>query len=383
MYKPKSRLDRRHQGNGERMIAKKEITQFQLIFLLIHSQVGVGVITLPFDVFMTAKGDSWMSVLLTGVIIQMAIFLFGALMMRFPSSHLYGIVQSLFGKWIGKMIVILYSMYFIAIGGHILAKFVYILKAWMMPQTPAWLILVLMALTAVYIVKDDLQLMARFFVLSSVVLIGFIGLAAYALKDANLTFILPVGTNGVLPVIQGTGEGLYAFQGFELLLVIHPFVQSGKKGVIKAATIANIFITLFYSFLVLTCLLFFSPEEFKLVPEPVLYLVKAFSFRIIERPDLLFTSMWIVLVASAFMNTIYASSLGLSNVMNSNKIKNYVIITACLCFLLAVIFNGNYEVVSISRIYNKFIVFPFALGLPILFLLISIIFNKKERGNSG
>lgn len=365
------------------MIGKKEITQFQLIFLLIHSQVGVGVITLPFDVFMEAKGDSWISVLLTGAFIQITIFLFGALMVRFPSSNLYDIVQSLFGKWIGKVIVILYSMYFIANGGLMLAKFAYILKAWMMPLTPKWLLLLLMVFTAVYVVKENLQLMARFFFLSTTVLIGFIGLAAYALKDANLTFILPVGTNGVLPIIQGMGRGLYAVQGFELLLIIHPFVQSDKKGVIKAATIANIFVTLFYLFLVLTSLLSFSPAEFKLIPEPVLYLIKSFSFRIVERPDLLFTSMWIVLAATAFMNTIYASSLGLSMVMNSNKIRNYVIIAACICFLLALTFHETYEIATISRIYNNFVVFPFALGLPILFLLISIIFNKKELRNSG
>lgn len=364
------------------MAAKKEITQFQLIFLLIHSQVGVGVITLPFDVFMEAKGDSWISVLLTGVIIQITILLFGALMMRFPSSHLYGIVQSIFGKWIGKMIVILYSMYFIGIGGLVLAKFSYILKAWMMPLTPKWLLLVLMVVTAVYLVKDNLQLMARFFVLSSVVLIGFIGLSAYALKDANITYILPVGSNGVHPVIQGIQPALYTFQGFELLLVIHPFVQSNKRGVLKAATIANIFITLFYSFLVLTCLLYFSPGELKLVPEPVLYLIKSFSFRIIERPDLLFTSMWIVLVATTFMTMLYASSLGLSIVMNSNKIKNYVIVVAGICFLSAMTFRGTYDIESISRIQELFI-FPFAFGLPVLVLLISIIFNKKERGSSG
>lgn len=365
------------------MGSKKEITQFQLIFLLIHSQVGVGVVSLPFDVFIKAKGDSWTSILLTGVIIQIAILLFGALIVRFPSKHLYGIAQSLFGNIIGKTIVILYSIYFIYFGSLVLENFSYILKAWMMPLTPKWLLLILMVVTAVYIVIGNLQLIARFFLLASVVLIGFIGFAAYALKDANLTFILPVGTSGVMPMIQGILPCFYAFQGFELLLITHSFVQSDKKGVIKAATIANIFVTFFYLFLTLTCLLFFSPEEFKLVPEPVLYLIKAFTFRIIERPDLLFTSMWIVLVATTLMTALYASSLGLSVAMNSNKIKKFVILTAALCFGLAMFLHGKYEITSKFMIYNQFLVFTFALGLPILFLLISIIFNKKERGDSG
>jgi spore germination protein (amino acid permease) len=369
-------------GMGQKMIGKKEVTHFQLIFILIHSQVGVGFVTLPFDIFVKAKGDSWMSVLLTGMIIQIMIFLFGALMVRFPASHLYDIAQSLFGKWVGKTIIILYSLYFILIGGLVLVKFSHILKAWMMPLTPYWVLLSLVMVAAVFIAKDHLQVMARFFILASIVFIGFIGMAAYSLKDANLTFIMPVGINGAVPVMQGMVPALQAFEGFELLLVLHSFVRADKKSVLKAATIANIFVTLFYFFLVLASLLFFSPKEMKLVPEPVLYLTKSFSFQIIERPDLIFTSMWIALVATTLMGILYAASLGLSVVMNSNKIIYWVIIAGGICFLLGIMFHGEYDTGSIFRIYN-YLVFPFVFGLPVLFLLISIIFNKKEQKESG
>src|SRR5690606_41159333 len=44
-----------------------------------------------------------------------------------------------------------------------------------------------------------------------------------------------------------------SFQGYELLMVLYPFVQADRKGVLKAATIANLFVTFFYTFIVLAC----------------------------------------------------------------------------------------------------------------------------------
>lgn len=359
------------------MIGKNNITTFQLILLLIHFQIGVGVITLPYDVHMKAKSDAWISILLAGLMIQLIILFYGALMKRFPSNNLYGIIQILFGKILGKIIIILYSIFYISVGSIVLAQYVYFLKAWMMPLTPKWILLALMSFTAVFLVKRNLQIIARFTVISSIVFIGFIGASVYALKYANFTFILPIGTNGVMPIIQGLPPSLFPFQGFELLLIIYPFVQATNKSLIKAASIANVFVTLFYFMLTTVIILFFSPEELKLVPEPVLYLVKAFSFRIIERPDLLFTSMWIVLVATTFIGLIYASSLGMLTITHSKNLKGYATFVAFICFLIASNIKGVYDIKFMTKLHNDFLV-PIFCGLPILFLLISIIYKKKE-----
>lgn len=360
------------------MINKTKITPFQLTFILIHAQVGVGVITLPYDLFLKAKGDAWISILITGAILQILLFLFWGLMNRFPSSNLFEIVQQLFGKIIGKIIIIIYCLYFIIIGTIVLSKYAYFLKAWMMPSTPKWLLVSIMAFTALFIVKDHIQIIARFTFLSSVVFIGFIGAAFFSFKFINITYILPVGVDGVMPIIKGLAPSLFSFQGFELLLIFFPFAQAEPKVVFKVASIANVFVTLFYTLLVFVCLTFFSPDELRLVPEPVLYLVKSFSFRIIERPDLLFTSMWIVLVATTFMCILFVSTLGITTVIHSTHLGRYALLIVGLCLIGGIGIQGIYEIEPISMYVNNVLV-PIFYGLPILFLLVSIIFKKKEE----
>lgn len=353
------------------------------MFLLIHAKIGIGVVTLPHDVFMEAKEDSWISVLLTGVMIQIIIFVLGALMMRFPSTNLNGFVEIIFGKWLGKLFIILYCTYFIILGGVSLAKFALILKTWMMPLTPKWVLIALIMLLAVYTVnsKESLRVIARFFFLSTFVLLVFIVFSLYALKDAHFTYLFPMGDAGILNIIKGIKPAFYSFQGFELLLFIYPFVQSDRKGLVKTASLTNLFITVFYTFMVLISLLIFSAKELKMIPEPVLYLVKSFTFKIVERPDLIFTSIWIGLVATTIIIILYVSSQGLSAVTNTknNSLSTYIV--AGIMFVLALIFYGEYRLPHISTIFNPFI-FLFTLGLPILFLLIAIIFNKKEEANN-
>lgn len=360
------------------MVSKREITSFQLVFLLIHMQVGVGVISLPYDIFIKTKNDSWIPVLITGIVIQIMILLFGALMKRFPTNNLYGIVSVLFGKFFGNMITILYSVLYIFAGSLILTKFVFVLKTWMMPHTPKWILLSLICFTAVFIVKDNLQIIARFMVISSVVFIGFIGSATYALKYAHFSYILPVGANGIMPIIEGLPPSLFAFQGFELLLFIYPFVQSTRKSILKAASIANIFVTLFYLLLVIVSTLFFSVAEFRIVPEPVLYLIKAFSFRIIERPDLLFTAMWIVLVVTTLIGVTYIASLGLATITRAENLRNYAIFVVSIIFLGALPIDNMNTISSMGKIHD-YIIVPFFYGLPIILLFVSIVLNKKEE----
>lgn len=367
---------------GSGLIEQNKINIFQLLFILIHVQIGIGVVTLPYDVFLKAQGDSWIAVLLAGFISQIMIFIFGGLMNRFPSNHLYEIVQILFGQWIGKIIILLYSLHFIILGGIFLAKFSVILKAWMMPITPKWIVITLILTLTVYVIKENLQVMARFFVITSFVFIIYLVLTAYALKDIDITYILPVGQSGIIPILQGIIPTLFALKGVEALLLIYPFVQVDTKQLVKIATIANIFVTFFYTFVTMITLLFLSPSEIKLIPEPVLYLVKSFSFKIIERPDLIFTSLWIILVASSAMVILYSASFGLSVMMNSNKREFYVYICAIMSFIVAMSIKGKYEVYFVTKLFNPFILL-FMIGLPTFFYITSVVFNKKESEKSS
>src|SRR5699024_7721444 len=147
---------------------------------------------------------------------------------------------------------------------------------------PKWVLLFILSLTVIFIVIENIQVIGRFTVLLSVVFIGFFIVNVNALKYIHITYILPIGSTVITSIRKGIAPSIFSVQEFAFLLILHPFVKATSRNIIKATSIANIFITLFYTMLMLITLLYFSENELKIVPEPVLYLMKAFSSRIIE-----------------------------------------------------------------------------------------------------
>lgn len=360
------------------MTTKDKLNFFQLALLLIHAQIGVGMITLVNDVYFKAGIDSWLSIIVAGILIQCMIFVFGLLMKRFPDDHLFTILEKLFGKVIGKTMSFLLCLYFIFIGAVSITKYTVILKSWLLPITPKWIIIIGLILVTIYAAKDSLHVITRFYILAFFVIFLFLGFVMYSLKDANVTYILPIGKDGLLPIIEGSIQAIYAFQGFEYLLFLAPFTLGNYRQITLTASVTNWFITIFYTFVVLANQLFFSGEELKLITEPVFYLIKSFSFRIIERPDLLFTSLWIVLVITSTIVLYYIVSLGFASIINSKNRYPFLYVSTGISFIISMLLYGEERInYVIDRFY--LVILSISLGLPTLLLIVSWITKKTGK----
>lgn len=359
------------------MIKKQSITPFKLFLILIHTQIGVGIVTLPYDIFMKTKESAWITVLVSGMIIQALIFLFAFIIKRYPSLNLLGIVREHFGKSIGVLLSSLYTIYFLLIVVAVLIKYVVILKTWMMPITPKWAIVMFTLIVSIFASREGLSVMARFFFIASFVLIIFLALSSIALKDAKLTYILPVLKDGFNPLIKGIPTTIYSFQGFEVLLFLYPFVEGSGKAIVKAASLANVFVVFLYSHMVLVNVLFFSSAELPLIPQPVLYLVKSLSFRIIERPDLLFTAMWIVLVVTTLIVLLYVANISFNNLLKKQGHGLSLYVLSVICFLGSMLIYGEYKINDFIAFIQPFMVL-FSIIIPVVIVVYSYLVYKLK-----
>lgn len=357
------------------MDKKEGLSKFQLFLILIHAQIGLGIITLPHDVFMTSNKSAWITILISGFIIQVFILIFGYIIKKFPSYSLPELIEKLLGRIPGKTLNVLYTIYFVLLASSLLAKYVVILKIWMMPVTPKWILVILVLITAVYAAKENLSIIARFFLIASSVLIIFLGLSTIALKESKFIYALPILKEGFQPVLKGIPKTINSFQGYETLLFIFPFVKGSPRDIVKTASMANLFVTFMYTFLVFVSIVFFSSPELTLVSEPVLYLVKSLSFRIIERPDLIFTSMWIVLIITSIIVLISLATISFTQVINQKKKTGVLYSLALLCFLLSMTVYGEYKTTNVIGLIQPLIFF-FAFIIPFGLVLYSIIYHK-------
>ncbi|WP_391575147.1 GerAB/ArcD/ProY family transporter [Cohnella sp.] len=367
------------------MIANKEkITPGQLMVLIIQTQFGVGVLFLPSTVEAKALNDAWLAVILGGVVAAALLLVIWALARRFPGMFFFEYLPLLTGKPLGKIINVAYSVMFIAECGLILAQFADVVRDWIFSSTPTWMILGLILAISVYMAVENLRFITRFLVLTFILIFVLILIALYAYREAEWLYALPIGKTGFLNILEGSALSMNSFYGFEILLFAFPFVQGSSKSVLKAGMYANLFSTVVYAFLVFTCVLVFTPLELKLIPQPILYMVKALSFTVFERADLYFLAIWTVVVLTTIMAYLYMAAKSVSSLFGKSRHAGTVPFVAALIWVLAVYPHDQDMIDWMQRIVAALTTLTLVV-LPSLLLGISYIrkIERKEQVQKG
>lgn len=361
------------------MINKNEtITPLQTGLVIVQTQVGVGILSLPFNVHMVSKQDAWISTIIAGLTVNLLIWIIILFARRYPSFTLFEALPKLAGKAIGNLLSFIYIVYFILIGSLILISYSNVIYKWVFDETPIWATLMLMILISSYLAKESIRIIARFHGFVTILVFILIGIMTYSYKNFDIRYIMPVGQTGILNIIKGSKEAAISLLGYEMLLIIYPSIINAKKAALKTATIANLSVTALYVFVVFTSLVVFSPAEIELVPEPILYMLKAFSSRVIDRIDLLLLSIWMVCVTTSYVTYLYMAGKGLQTLFHIKKQSVAVYIAGFLTFWLPLKLQGETKI----AVFNKWLStssFVFTALLPLLLLLFSIIAKRKEK----
>lgn len=356
---------------------KSRITQGQFMFFVIQSQMGVGVLSLPHKMQAIAKGGGWISTLIAGLAVQVILLILWALCRRFPSDTIYSFLPKITGKLVGNLLGLVYIGYFLFSAGIVLSNFADIIGKWVLQSTPRWALLILTILTCMYLAKENLRVIARLFVISSLSIIVMVLLSLIGYVKMNIDYIFPIMEEGWVGIFGAANEALLPLVGYEVILVIYPFVEGKSGGKLKAASLGNLVITLFYTFEVFTSLVIFSPAVMPAILEPLLYMLKGFSFQIIQRIDLIFLSLWVFVVSTVIVSQIYMATMGLGRLFHQGKHKKAVPYAALIIFILAMIAQDP----SIKDLFDRMIKFShytLVVGLPLILLIFSYLTRTRR-----
>lgn len=364
------------------------LTSIQLAFIIIQTQIGVGILGLPYGVFGVSKQDAWISVLLSGLIIQVIIVLLWWLASRFPTKTIFHYSTLLTGKFVGTLINMSFIVYGLLVTSIVLVQSTAIIKMWALPLTPKWIIMLMLVATSILLGKEEIMSISNIYVVVSILILFLILLTIVVviIYPVDWRYLFPMGATGIPTILKGMKEAYFSMLGFEILLVMFPFFyKNGSKSILYAASSANLFVTLVYAFLTVVTIVTFSPEEILTIPQPVLYYVKFLYLQVVERIDLVFVSVWVVNVITSLTSYFFLSTEGTTIVFHRFKrVKRvfFTIIIATCSYIIAMLPNKaagmeiiNKAVISFSYLH--------ILGFPILFLAISLIFKKVERGEDS
>ncbi|MDT9027811.1 GerAB/ArcD/ProY family transporter [Rossellomorea yichunensis] len=360
------------------MSKTESLTNWQLFFLLIQSQVGFSILVLPNILQSTSKGDSWISVLLAGVAIQLFFVILWLLFRKFPNLTYTEITLFLLGKHLGSLVNIVIYLYFIVSAALILLQFTSVIKEYLLMVTPYWVIGLLMLLTCTYLAISDIRIIARFFGIISLLFLCLFGISFFSfLLPLEIHHILPIGSSGIKGIFLGSKDSLLALLGFEVILFLYPLAEKKGTSFLKVITWANVFVTLLTAYFVFICIMIFSEPVLKQIKYPVFYFLRPLHFQMVERLDILFISIWIVPLGASLVIYLYLCSKSLT--FFKGKPHKLVVISSALVFSLFTFAKKDPESLKLYVSYLEYFSYTVIFALPCIFLLFPFITKKPEK----
>jgi spore germination protein (amino acid permease) len=352
------------------------LSTFLVIFIIHAIQVGIGIHGFQRVIFMVAKQDAWISVLIAGFATHIVVFVIIKTLQIYGSTDIYGIHHDVYGKWLGKVFSSLYILYCLWVFLIILKNYIEVMQTWVFPTVPVWLFSFSILLLVIYGVTGGIRMIVGvcfFSIALSIWMFGFIG---YPLRFADFDHLLPVMESNLMTILKGAHKMTLTIVGFEILYVIYPYMEKKDK-VQKYAHMGIAATTILYLILMLLAIGYFSPGQLESTIWPTLSLFKIVKLPFIERTEYVAVTFWLLIILPNLMLYLWAAVRGAKRSFGISQIKTLWIFTT-LIFVMSLFINTR---VKINRFNDFFasLAFYFTFCYPLVLYAFALL---KKRMNA-
>lgn len=289
---------------------KFQVSPYLLLFIIVASQVGVGMLSFQRNVTKEAGYDGWISVLLAGMGIQILMFVMYKLVSAADGDIIH-IHQIVWGKYIGGLFSLIIMLYFALISLSVLRSYIEIVQVWMFPSLPSWIVSSILMLLVYYIISSGFRVVVGICFFSVIFpMVGQLPLFIFPIPYYHMDNLLPVLDHSFWEIISGIKGSIYTMAGFEVILMIYPFIRKNQSSQ-RYAHLGILLTTVLYTMSVLNNFLFFSENQIRKLIWPELTLSKLIHFSFLERFEYIYISMYMLVIIALLAIFLWCGSRGL------------------------------------------------------------------------
>ncbi|KEO83834.1 GerAB/ArcD/ProY family transporter [Tumebacillus flagellatus] len=330
-----------------------EITPMQFMFMIHGAQVGIGIFSLPRDLAKIAGTDGWISLLIGWAFALLSSLLIVLVLKKHPDSTLYDLLPRLFGAVIGKLLHVVYALYYAFTFWVTLLASVFVIKIELLPKTPFVIVVLLFALPIYTLAKNQVRVLGRYSELTFWGAIWLLIVYLIPFGHGEWLNFLPVLKDGWKPILSAVQTTTMSFVGFETVFVLYPFLKNPRKAV-PCVIGANLLTLLIYGVSVGVCTVFFSPDDLTSYSFPVLKVVKVIEFRFLERFEIIFLIAYLFMLSRVWVFNLYCSLLGSSQLFHRADHRPHLRVVLAVVVLISVFFTPTYEQVdTLEKVLGK------------------------------
>ncbi len=350
------------------------IRAFYLFFIITSIQVGVGIMGAPMFIFKEAEQDSWLSIIIAFGYVLLVLFVMFRILGQYENADIFGIQVDIFGRWLGKLLGIIYIIYFTAALLSVILTYIDVVRVFIFPEISSLILGVLLVSLIIYC------LYGGFRVIVGVVFIFFFSahwllvLLYEPLMRMDLTHFQPFFQASFTELLKGARATAFTFAGFEILFLVYPFIQNKESAKFPA------YFGAFWSFgllLIATVISvgYFSAAQLRELEWSLLSLFKIVSLPFVARFDYIVVAEWMMVALPNMILLMWAITYGMKRMYNVQQ-KRTLIITSFILLILIFFMSNHSIVIKLTDLVAKI---GFWLVYVYPFLLLPIVLFKKKR----
>jgi len=362
------------------MLEDGKISNRQAIFLIIITIISTTNLLLPTMIYGEAKQDSWLSVVVVTVFGVIAACIITSLGLMFKDKTIVQYSEIIAGKVPGKVIGLIYCVFFIHTDIVIVREFSEFLAGSFLTQTPILVFSAGIILASVYAVRNGLEVISRVneivFPLFITVFIGIFALTFSYMEFKNLT---PVLADGLMPVAKGAYLQALFFGETIVMAMFIPYLNIPQKAR-RSSIIAVFVIGLLGVCMMIGVVAIFGIQVARL-NYPFMSLARYISVAdFLERMDPLIVFMWIggVFVKIAVFH--YCAVLALAQWLNLKDYRPLAVPVGVIMVVFSIILWEN--ILELTGYIEKILSIPYLIvetGIPSVLLITAKLKRKGER----
>lgn len=147
-------------------------------------------------------------------------------LLKETNGNLIDLQRQTFGKWIGNVFNIIFAAYFLIVSISVIRTYVEIIQVWMFPTASTFMLTLFLCLVSYYIISSGFRVITGICVISIGGTLGYLFLSLFVLKYSHWDNLLPIFTHSFSDILKSAQLSIYSMTGFEVYLMIYPFVKS-------------------------------------------------------------------------------------------------------------------------------------------------------------
>lgn len=316
------------------------ISSGQMAFLFFSFMTGSSIVNVPGPVIGFAQNGAWISLVITNLIGLLLLICLLMLHKKHTGSTLVECSRKAVGNLFTIVLIVPFVIYLFIMVTWIVIGVGGFMNSTMMRETPSYIFHFFILVTAAWTVRAGMEVMARMFVLYTIIIIFFVFIVlTLLLNNYHPEFLLPVLSDGVKPIILGA-YFTFGFPYAEIVVFSMLISYVNKKSSSRLSTymIAALAFNGFVLIATTICtLMTYGPLSSKL-RYPLFAITRLIDFAdFLQRIE---SVVGVTLIVSSYMKAsiaLFALNLMISRLFKAQDERTFIYPITLICFCLSIV----------------------------------------------